>query len=73
MRDLVVKQHRDSFVNDARPMIDCLLQKTSQGLSWSEVASDPTSQDRCGRLLRRMKADGRWDEVLHRLRSLRQP
>ena len=73
VQDLVVKQQRDSFAKNARSMMDCLLHKTSQGLSWSDVTADPIRRDRCGRLLRRMQADGRWDEVLRRLRSLRQP
>lgn len=73
LQDIVVRKQRKSFVSVARATVDCMLHKTSLGLSWSEVTTDPKNQYRCGRTLRRMKADGRWDEVLRRLRSIRRP
>lgn len=73
LQDVVVKKQRKCLVADARSMVDLLLEKASQGLGWSDVVPDPGHRDRCRHLLIRMKADGRWEELLGRLRALRSP
>lgn len=67
---LILRQNKGGAEN-ARRLLDLVLQKLSQGLSWSDVTKGTCTKNVCARYMTRIKADGRWDKLISTLTELR--
>lgn len=54
-----------------RSILNMQLRKLSQGLRWSSVVSEDSEQYICRKYLIRWRADGRWDQLIQILTTLR--
>lgn len=71
LRDDIFRKRSRGTEANIRRILDLQLEKLSQGLSWSAVATDPSEQCVCRRYLTRMRADGRWEFLIAKLTELR--
>jgi len=70
-KDIIIITNRAEYLANVRTLVDFQLQKFSQGLTWSGVISNKAQQVRCRQLHERMKADGRWGNLIILLKELR--
>jgi len=69
LENIVVRPGRGA--KNARRLLNLVLQKLSQSLSWSEVSQEKWDKSIASQFLSRIKADGRWEQIISKLAEMR--